>query len=229
MAEISLDVVRREERGKGAAGRLRKQGQVPAVVYGGGKDPVSITVNQKTVSELISKSEHGLRSIFLLALQGSDQKRHAMIKEIKVDPISGRFEHIDFVRVAMDHMVRVTIPVHLSGLASGVKNSGGILEFQVRELHVECLPGAIPDSFDVDVTAMEIHDVIRIADLKIPEGVKLFDDEDRVVVSIGVPRAEEVIEAVAGEAEAAEPELIKRGKVEEEEADDKKKADEKKK
>ena len=217
MAEVSLDVERREERGKNVARRIRKAGRVPAVVYGGDKDPVAITVDHKTMGELLSKSEHGVRSIFLLQMAGSDQKRHAMVRDIQLDPMTGKMEHIDFVRVMMDHLVKVTIPVHVQGIADGVKNSGGILEFQVRELHIECLPTAIPDSIDVDVTALGIHDVLRIEDLTIPEGVKVLDDPERVVVSVGVPRAEvtaEVAEAVEG---ALEPELIKKGKGEAEE------------
>lgn len=217
MAEITLQVAPREERGKGAAGRMRARGEVPAVVYGGGKEPVAITVNHKAIGDLLAKSEHGARSIFLLSLEGSDQKRHAMIKEAQINPLTGRLEHIDFVRVVMDQKVKVTVPVHLIGLAEGVKNSGGILEFQVRELHVECLPGAIPDSFDIDVSPMGIHDVLRIEDLKIGEGIEVLDDLDRVVVSIGVPRAEVVAEVVEAEVVPVEPEVIKKGKTEEEE------------
>lgn len=217
MAEITLEVVRREERGKGAARRMRARGEVPAVLYGGGKEPVAVTVNHKTIGDLIAKSEHGVRSIFLLSLAGSDQTRHAMIKEAKIDPITGKMEHVDFVRVMMDQKVRVTIPIHLNGLAEGVKNSGGILEFQVRELHVECLPGAIPDTFEVDVSHLGIHDVLRVEDLEFGEGVEVLEDPDRVIVSIGVPRVEAVEEVAEPEAEAIEPELIKKGKTEEEE------------
>lgn len=216
MAEISLEVSRREERGKGAARRLRKDGKVPAVVYGGDREPVAIEVDHKQIRELIAKSDHGVRSIFLLSLSGSDQKRHAMIKDIVVDPVKGTMEHIDFVRVMMDQMVKVTVPVHVLGLADGVKNGGGILEFQVRELHVECLPGSIPDSIDVDVSPLGVHDVIRIEDLPKPEGVEILDDPERVVVSIGVPRAEVAAEMAVEGVEPVEPELIKKGKTEEE-------------
>ncbi len=216
MAEITLEVAAREKRGKGAAGRLRREGKVPAVIYGGGREPVAITVDKKEITDLIAKSEHGARSIFLLSLAGTDQKRHVMLKDVQVDPIKGGMKHIDFVRVMMDQKVRTTVPVHVIGLADGVKNQGGILEFQVRDVHVECLPGAIPDSIEVDVTALGIHDVLRVSDLKVPEGVQILEDVERVVISIGVPRAEVVAE-VTPEAEAvvAEPELIKKGKTEE--------------
>jgi large subunit ribosomal protein L25 len=213
MAEVTLEVTRREATGKEVAKKLRRDGKVPAVVYGGHREPVAITVDRKTVSELIQKSEHGIRSVFLLKMAGSDQQRHAMIKELTIDPISRKMKHIDFVRVIMDEVVKVTIPVHVTGTAIGVKE-GGLLDFQVRELHVECLPNAIPDSIDVDVTSLGSHEYFRIKDLKLPEGVRVLDDEERVVV--GVTHAKVEAEPVAEG--TAEPEVIKKGKPE----DDKK-------
>src|SRR5712691_169640 len=140
MAEVSLEVSRREASGKEVSKKIRREGRVPAVVYGGHREPVAITVDRRSVAELIQKSDHGVRSIFLLKMSGTDQQRHAMIKEIQIDPISRRMTHIDFVRVTMDEKVRVTIPVHIEGTAIGVKE-GGILDWQIRDLHVECLPG----------------------------------------------------------------------------------------
>lgn len=217
MAELNLEVTRREGTGKGIARRLRVDGKVPAVVYGAHREAVPITVDRKAVTELIQKSQHGIRSIFLLKMSGTDQSRHAMIKDIQINPISRKLTHIDFVRVLMDEKVRVAIPVHVSGLALGVKE-GGILDFQVRELHVECLPGQIPDTIDIDVTPLGAHDYYRIADLKLPEGVKVLDDPERVVVGVTQLRAEvEEVPAEAVEEAVAEPEVIKKGKVEEDE------------
>jgi large subunit ribosomal protein L25 len=216
MAEVTLEVTRRERSGKEIAKKLRAGGKVPAVVYGGHKESVAIEVDRKSVSELIQKSEHGVRSIFLLKMSGTDQQRHAMIKDIQIDPISRRMTHIDFVRVVMDEVVRVTIPVHLTGTSIGVKE-GGLLDWQVRDLHVECLPGAIPDTIDVDVTALGVHDYYRISDLKLPEGVKVLDDSERVVVGITHAKAEAVeATADATAAAVAEPEVIKKGKPEDE-------------
>jgi large subunit ribosomal protein L25 len=212
MAEVTLEVTRRENTGKGVARKLRAAEKVPAVVYGGHREPVAITVDRKAVTELIHKSEHGIRSIFLLKMAGTDQQRHAMIKDLQIDPITRRMQHIDFVRVVMDEMVRVTIPVHLTGISKGVKNEGGILDWQVRELHVECLPNAIPDTIDVDVTELEGHAFIRVSDLQLPEGVKVLDDEDRVVVGVTHARAEAEVAAEG----TAEPEVIKKGKGEDE-------------
>jgi len=218
MAEVTLEVSRREKSGKEVAKKLRAAGKVPAVVYGGHKEPVAIEVDRKSVSELVQKSEHGVRSIFLLKMSGTDQQRHAMIKDIQLDPISRRMTHIDFVRVVMDEVVRVTVPVHIVGTAIGVKE-GGILDWQIRDLHVECLPNAIPDKLDVDVTALGSHDYLRVSDLKLPDDVKVLEDPERVVVGVTHLRAEVVeptAEAAAAVATTAEPEVIKKGKPEDE-------------
>jgi len=216
MAEVTLEVSRREKSGKEIAKKLRAGGRVPAVVYGGHKEPVAIDVDRKAVSELIQKSEHGVRSIFLLKMSGTDQQRHAMIKDIQIDPISRKMTHIDFVRVVMDEVVRVTVPVHIVGTAIGVKE-GGILDWQVRDLHVECLPNAIPDKIDIDVTALGSHDYVRVSDIQLPEGVKVLEDPERVVVGVTHARAEVAEVAAAAEVAApAEPEVIKKGKTEEE-------------
>ncbi len=213
MAEVTLEVSRREKTGKEVAKKLRREGKVPAVVYGGHKEPVAITVDRKLVSELVQKSDHGVRSVFLLKMAGSDQQRHAMIKEITIDPISRRMEHIDFVRVVMDEKVKVTVPIHLNGTAIGVKE-GGLLDWQVREVHIECLPTAIPDAIEVDVVPLGSHDYYRVKDLKLPEGAKVLDDPERVVVGVTHARAE-VSEVAAAEAAAvAEPEVVKKGKPE---------------
>jgi large subunit ribosomal protein L25 len=220
MAEVTLEVSRREQTGKEIAKKLRADGKVPAVVYGGHKDPVAITVDRKSVSELIQKSEHGIRSVFLLKMAGTDQQRHAMIKEVTINPISRKMLHIDFVRVVMDEVIKVTVPVHINGTAIGVKE-GGLLDWQVRDLHVECLPNAIPDTIEVDVTALGHHEYIRVKDVVPPEGVTILDDPERVVVGVTQARAE-VVEPTAEAAAVAEPEVIKKGKPEDEKKSDKK-------
>ena len=215
MAEVTLEVSRREGIGKSLVRKLRQQGQVPGVVYGGHRDPVAITVDRKAITDLIQRSQHGVRSVFLLKMAGTDQQRHAMIKDIQIDPISRKMMHVDFIRVVMDEAVRVTIPVVVTGTPIGVKE-GGLLDFQVRDLHVECLPNAIPDKIEIDISNLGIHNYFRISDLPLPQDVKVLDDLDRVVVGVTHQRAEVVPEAaVAGEvvAEApAEPEVISRGK-----------------
>ncbi len=215
MAEVTLEVSRREGTGKSVVRKLRQQGTVPGVVYGGHRDPVAIMVDRKAITDLIQRSQHGVRSVFLLKMAGTDQQRHAMIKDIQIDPISRKMMHVDFIRVVMDEAVRVTVPVVITGTPIGVKE-GGLLDFQVRELHVECLPNAIPDKVEIDISNLGIHNYFRISDLSLPENVKVLDDLERVVVGVTHQRAEVVAyAAVVGEVvvEApAEPEVISRGK-----------------
>ena len=145
-----------------------------------------------------------------------------MIKDIQIDPISRKMTHIDFVRVLMDEVIRTTVPVHVTGTPIGVKE-GGILDFQVRDLHVECLPNAIPDKIDVEVSQLAMHQYIRISELQLPKGVKVLDDPERVVVGVTHLRAEAIptLEAaVPVEEVLAEPEVIPRGKKPEEEQEE---------
>src|ERR1700693_2557388 len=215
MAEVTLEVSGRDGTGKSVVRKLRQQGHVPGVVYGGHRDPVAITVDRKAITDLIQRSQHGVRSVFLLKMAGTDQQRHAMIKDIQIDPIRRKMMHVDFIRVVMDEAVRVTIPVVVTGTPIGVKE-GGLLDFQVRDLHVECLPNAIPDKIEIDISNLGIHNYFRISDLSLPQNVKVLDDLDRVVVGVTHQRAEVVPEAaVVGEVVPevlAEPEVISRGK-----------------
>ena len=212
MAELTLEVSRREKTGKEIAKKLRKDGRIPAIVYGGHRDPVPVTVDLKTVSELVKKSEHGVRSIFLLKMADSDQQRHAMIKEITINPISRKMIHIDFVRVMMDEKVRVVVPIHLLGTAKGVKE-GGLLDWQMREIHLECLPGQIPDSLDHDITDLAFNHFVRVSDLKIADGLRVLDDVERVIASVHGHKEEEVVAPTDVQA-GVEPEVVKKGKTE---------------
>jgi large subunit ribosomal protein L25 len=156
-----------------------------------------------------------VRSIFLLKMAGTDQQRHAMIKDTQMDPISRKLTHIDFVRVMMDEKIRTTVPVHIVGTAIGVKE-GGILDWHIREVHIECLPNQIPDKVDVDVSALGAHDFLCVRDLQLPEGVEVLEAPERNVVGVAQAKAE----VVAPEAEAAavaEPEVITKGKKPEDE------------
>ena len=218
MSEMTLEVTRREKSGSGVAKKLRREGRIPAIVYGGDRDPVSISVGNKELSDLVRKGDHGIRSVFLLKLADSDQKRHAMIRDIQADPITRLPIHIDFVRVNMDEKVHVTVPIHIQGTPKGVKQSGGILDFQLREVEVECLPGDIPDEFVLDVSELDINDVLRVSDLSMPKGAELYDeDEERVVVTVSPKAVEEVEEPEEGLEAPTEPELIGKGRDEDEE------------
>jgi len=232
MKTIELAVERRETRGKNEARRTRSGGKIPAVVYGAGKDTVPINVSLRDLSDAF-RGGAGENAIFLLKLAGSDQTRHAMIKDMQRDPLSRRLLHLDFVRVLMDTKIRVQVPVEIVGVAKGVKVDAGILDFVTREIEIECLPGNIPEHLPVDVTELSIGDALRVSDVKAPEGVEIVEDPERVVLHIAHPAHEEVAvaaEAVEAALEPAEPEVLRKGKaVPEEEGEEKKEKKEKEK
>lgn len=225
MKTIELNVEKRSTTGKGEARRSRMGGAIPAVVYGAGKPNVPISVNKKALADLF-RDGAGENAIFLLKLAGSDQTRHAMIKELQRDPVSRKPLHIDFVRVLMDVKITVKVPIEVTGVARGVKTDGGILDVVTREIEIECLPGNIPGHMTVDVSDLGIGDAIRISEIPAIEGVTIVDNPEKVVVHVAqAAREEEPVVAAEGAAEPAEPEVLKKGKVvsEEDEAEDGKK------
>jgi len=222
MAEIVVSAKTRADRGKNAARRLRREGLVPGVVYGGKGENVAVAVDPKALQRVL-RSEAGRNSILKLDIANAGST-NAILKSWQVDPIKEKFLHADFYRIAMDVAIRVTIPIHVTGEARGVKVDAGILELIMREIEVECLPGDIPERIDVDVTDLGINGTLRISDLSAPAKVKILEDADQVVVHV-VSVKEEVAAAVPGvaapvEGEAAaapaEPEVMKKGKKEEE-------------
>jgi len=221
MAEIVVNAKTRADRGKNAAKRLRREGLVPGVVYGGKGENVAVAVDPKALQRVL-RSEAGRNSILKLDIANAGST-NAILKSWQVDPIKEKFLHADFFRIAMDVAIRVTVPIHVTGEARGVKVDAGILELIMREIEVECLPGDIPERIDVDVTELGINGALRISDLAAPAKVKILEDADQVVVHV-VSVKEEVVAApgaavpVEGEAAAApaEPEVMKKGKKEEE-------------
>jgi large subunit ribosomal protein L25 len=231
MKTIELNVEKRSTTGKNEARRDRVAGRIPAVVYGAGKPNVAISVNRKTLSDVFREGA-GENAIFLLKLGGSDQSRHAMIKEMQRDPVSRKPLHIDFVRVLMDVKITVKVPIEVSGIARGVKTDGGILDVVTREVEIECLPTSIPAHLTVDVSELGIGDAIRIAQIPAVEGVRIVDNPEKVVVHVAHPtREEEPVVAAEGAAEPVEPEVLKKGKVasDEEGAEEPEKKDKKEK
>jgi large subunit ribosomal protein L25 len=201
---------------------MRRVGQIPAVLYGGDRPPVSISVDEHSLRELL-KQEAGENTIFLLKLEGTKEERRAMIREIQKDPISGHFLHIDFIRITAGQKVHVRIPVELTGDCLGVRQ-GGRVDFVSRELAVEILPGEMFDKFSVDVSALDVGHHVSVADLQsvLPPSARFLEDPHRMVVVVEAPRAEAEAAVAVGEAviaEAAEPEVIRKGKVEAAESD----------
>ena len=218
MQNFKIEGQVREGRGKGPARRVRTTGMVPAVLYGGKKEDISLTVEAKQVAKIL-RSETGHNTIFTVTVaNGGDEK--AMVRDWQVDPVSGKLLHVDLFRIAMDVRMRVMVPVHTFGEAQGVKLQGGVFETVTREVEVECLPADIPEEFRVDVTDMMIGKQLRAADLPFdPAKIKLVTDPIRVIAHVVVLKKEEepaADAAVTADAAPAEPEVMKKGKKEEE-------------
>ena len=208
----------REAGTKNDAKRVRRDGKIPAVVYGAGKDSLSISVDPRVVTRILN-SESGHNTIFDLAMGG--EKTKAMIVDWQYEPIKGNLLHIDLKRIALDKVLKVSVPIFLVGEAAGVKQEGGIMEQMLREVEIECLPADIPSHIDADVSQLTFGKVLRVSDLPHTEKLKFLTDANQPVAHVTSVKEEVVAtpEAVAAEAGAtpAEPEVIKKGKQETEE------------
>jgi large subunit ribosomal protein L25 len=205
----------RASRGKNEARRTRRSGLIPAVVYGAFKDPVSVSVNPKEISRIIH-SKTGHNSIFDIDIAGVE-KTPVMVADEQYDPIRSTLLHIDLRRIDLARKLRVSVPVHTTGEAKGVKQQGGVLDVVTRQVEIECIPADIPDQFDVDVTELMIGSAIRVSELPVKEGVRVLTAGDAVIAHV-VGIKEEAAAAVEAPAAAAgsEPEVVKKGKKEEE-------------
>jgi large subunit ribosomal protein L25 len=213
----TLEAHPREAGTKNHARRVRREGKIPAVVYGAGKDSLPVTVDPRQVTRILN-SKTGHNTIFDLALNGGQTK--AMIVDWQYEPIKGRLLHIDVKRIAMDKELTVSVPITLLGEAAGVKQEGGIMEQMLREVEIECLPADIPSSIEVDVAHLTFGKVLRVSDLPRSEKIKFITDENQPVAHVTSVKEEVVaapeVVAAAGTT-PAEPEVIKKGKQETEE------------
>jgi large subunit ribosomal protein L25 len=237
--EAILEATARESFGKNEARRTRREGRVPAVVYGAsaegtGREATAIAVDPRALLKILH-SESGANTLISLKLGGGDAR--VLIKEYQLDPVTHALLHADFYRVRMDRTIRVTIPVTVKGEPKGVKQQGGLVEFIRREIEIECLPADIPEHVEIDISELMLHEGVRVRDIAADAKWKSVSDPDMMLVHVILPKAEEVVatpEVVAAAATAtpAEPEVIKKGKKEEEEPEAKKeekKKEEKKK
>jgi len=219
MSDQVITVEKREDLGSNITRKLLRRDQIAAVVYGAGRDTVPIQVDRKSVLTLL-KGVGGENAVFLLRMAGTKKERHAMIRDMQIDPVSRQILHIDFQRVLMDQTIKVQVPVELVGVPEGVKNDGGVLDFVTREVELECLPGNIPPSLPVDVSHLQIGQHVEVHELEVPDNVTILEEQDRTLAAVGAPRkiVEEVEEdeELLLEADADEPEVIGRGKDEEE-------------
>jgi large subunit ribosomal protein L25 len=229
--EATLEATTRDTFGKNEARRTRREGRVPAVLYGGdGKGATPIAVPPKALLKILH-SESGQNTLIALKLAGAGDTR-VLVKDFQIDPITHEVLHADFYRIAMDKLLEVTIPVTVHGEPKGVKQQGGILEFIRREIVIECLPADIPEHIDIDVSELMLHQGVRVRDIPASPKWKAVTEGEAMLVHVIMPKAEEVAApadaAAAATATPAEPEVIKKGKKEEgEDAKDEKK-DEKK-
>jgi len=202
VSETALVVEARTSTGKGAARRLRAQGRIPAILYGRGRESLPLALDPRALERILRAG--GANTLLDLTVEGHPEIKDtvALVKELQRDPLRGTIVHADLYAVDLNRTVRVEVPVHLVGKARGLE-FGGILEHTLREIELECLPRAIPDFIEVDVTALEVGDVLHARDIQLPEGVTMVTDPEQAVVAVALPQAESAGEAAAAPAEAA--------------------------
>jgi len=215
---FTLEAEPREVFGKNEAHRTRQTGLIPGVVYGGGGPSIPVSVDPRSVVRIL-QSEAGHNAIFTLQIRGKAPAR-VMLREWQVEPLAGRLLHVDMVRIARDTRLKVKVPIQITGEAKGVKVQGGVFEFLLREVEIECLPDDIPDHIVVDVTELTLGRTLRVSELPANEKFKFVTDSNRPVAHVIALKAEEEKPAeVVAEAAPAEPEVIRKGKAEAEEGE----------
>ena len=211
--EITVRAERRAGRGKNDARRLRARGLVPLTIYGGEGEAVSAAAPLRELAAIL-RSETGHNTIFTLDVDGVGPSE-VLFLDRQLDPVKGRLIHADLRRLVSGQEVEVTVPLHLDGEPAGVKDEGGILEQVQREVQIRCQPRSIPDALHHDVSALRVHDVLHVSGLQAPEGVAFVTDPETVIATVAVVREEQVEERTPEE-EVSEPEVIGKGKKEEE-------------
>jgi len=222
--DITVIAEVRASRGKNEARRTRRAGQIPAVLYGAYKEPISVSVDPREINRIV-RSKSGLNTIFNLAVQGGETTP-VMVLDQQLDPVRGTLLHADLKRIDLSKRIKVTVPVHTAGEPKGVKVQGGLLEVVTRSIEIDCLPDEIPQDFTVDVSELMIGQSKRASDVPLSGSMKLVGPPDTVIAHVVALRAETAAAAetpaagapAAGATPAAEPEVIKKGKKEEEAA-----------
>ncbi len=203
MRKADLPVVKRADRGKNAARRLRREGMIPAVLYGKGAQPLPLSVDKKAFAAIMHGQE-GHNALLNMKIAGQENEEIlSMPKEIQFDPLAGGVVHVDFQQVHLDQAITTMVPVHLMGTAVGIK-SGGVLEHLCREIEIECLPMDVPASIEIDISGLQIGDSIHVSDLRVSGEVRILDDSSTTVALVAAPtveKAPEEVVAVAAEGE----------------------------
>jgi large subunit ribosomal protein L25 len=213
--EFTIQAKQREGRGKNDSRRARRAGMVPLTVYGSDAETIAVVAPLRELAAIL-RSESGRNTIFTLDVEGVGASE-VMFHDRQIDPIRGRLIHADLARLVKGQKIEVTVPLHLEGEPVGVKDSQGILEQILRQVQIRCEPRVIPDSITVDVSHLDVHDVLHISDIKVAEGIEILQDGEEVVATVGIVK-EEAAAPVEGEA-PAEPEVIGKGKKDEENAE----------
>ena len=217
MEKIEFTAEIREGKGKKITRKLRQNDYIPAILYGYGIEPLLLKLKRKGTERIIRHLEsHNVMGDLLIEKNGKKEKVKVVLKEVQVDPVKERILHLDFYQVRMDKPITLTIPLHFTGEAPGIEK-GGILDEEMREITIECLPKDVPDFIKVDISSLDIGETLLVKDIKTDEKIKILEDEDKVVVSILAPRAVEVEEEEEKEGEEVqeEPEVITEEKAEE--------------
>ena len=216
--EYRIQAKQREGRGKNDARRARRDGMVPITVYGGGAETVAAVAPARDLAAIL-RTEAGRNTIFTIEVEGVGASE-VMFHDRQVDPVKGRLIHADLTRLVKGQKIEVTVPLHLVGEPIGVKEKQGVLEQIIREIEIRCEPRQIPDSLDVDVSNLDVHDLLHVSDIAVGEGVEILTDAEQVIATVGIVK-EEVAPVVPVEGEEpAEPEVIGKGKKEEEEGEE---------
>jgi large subunit ribosomal protein L25 len=212
MKSVPLNAFPRTLGRRAGAKKLRSEGRIPAVIYGGKAKPQTVEINAREIGDLILHSVSENLLVDLAIKDDSNPKRLALVQEVQHHPLSGHVLHVDFHEVSPTEKVTIMVPVETTGEAAGVKNSGGVLEHVLFKLKVRALPKDLPEQVIVDVTTLELNKTIHIGDIKAPAGVEIMGDKNIPVVSVAVPRAEEEVVPAEGAAAAGDVEMIKEKK-----------------
>ena len=214
--EITVRAQARDARGKNDSRRLRRAGMVPLTIYGGEGDAVTAAAPRRELAAIL-RSESGHNTIFTLDVEGVGASE-VMFYDRQFDPIRDRLIHADLKRLVRGQKIEVTVPLHLMGEPVGVRDEEGVLEQVVREINVRCRPREIPDSLNVDVSNLGVHDVLHVSDIPVDENVEILDAPETVIATVGIIRDEP--EPVPSEVDQpAEPEVIGKGKKDDEEGE----------
>ena len=207
MSSALLSATARSESGKGASRKIRQAGNIPGVIYGHGREPMSLTVNAREADRLLQRISTG-STIIELDIDGKVSR--TLIREIQRHPYKKQIMHIDFQELVVGETISMYCPIMIIGIPDGVRNEGGILDQVMHQLHIAVDPANIPNHLDVDVSHLKVGKSLHVADLKLPAGIKILDDAEATVCVVGQSRAS--IEAATAESNIAEPELIRKVK-----------------